>query len=103
MHAQSTTLFSLCRILSRSLFWINQYIAILTNNDGRWARYARKRTDLDVVDIVPGVVVVGNVEVVHIVIVVVVVVVVIVVVAVGIVHNIGSHRCSRPKKPRIKF
>ena len=77
--------------------------SILTNNDGRWARYARKRTDLDVVDIVPGVVVVGNVEVVHIVIVVVVVVVVIVVVAVGIVHNIGSHRCSRPKKPTIKF
>ena len=58
---------------------------------------------MDVVDIVPGIVVVGNVEVVHIVIVVVVVVVVIVVVAVGIVHNIGSHRCSRPKKLRVKF
>ena len=52
---------------------------------------------MDVVEVVPSIVVVRNIEVVHIVVVVIVVVVIIVVVAVGIVHNIGSHRCGRPK------
>ena len=69
---------------------------LLTNDNRRWPRNARKRTNLDVVDIVPRVVVVCDVEVVHIVVVVIVVVVIVVVVAVGIVHNICTYRCSSP-------
>ena len=69
---------------------------LLTNNHRRRPWNARKRANLDVVDIVPCVVVVCDVEVVHIVVVVIVVVVIVVVVAVGIVHNIGTHRCSSP-------
>ena len=75
------------------------FLSRLTNNHRRRSRDARKRANLDVVEVVPSVVVVRNVEIVHIVIVVIVVVIVIVVVTVGIVHNIGSHRCSRPKNP----
>ena len=55
---------------------------------------------MDVVDVVPSIVVVCNVEVVHIVVVVIVVVIIVVVVAVGIVHNIGTHRCSSPETNR---
>ena len=69
---------------------------LLTNNHRRRPWNARKRTNLDVVDIVPRIVVVCDVEVVHIVVVVIVVVIVVVVVAVSIVHNICTHRCSSP-------
>ena len=67
-------------------------IAGLTSyNDRRRAGDAWERADLDIVEVVPSIVVVCNVEIVHIVIVVIVVVIVIVVVAVSIVDNICSH------------
>ena len=53
-----------------------------------------KRANLNIVDIVARIVVIGNVDVVNIVIIIIVVVIVIIVVAVGIVDEVGSHRGS---------
>ena len=72
-----------------------QQVSLLSlHYDWRRLRETGKRTNLNVIDIVTRIVVVGNIDIVDIIIVVIVVVVIIVVVAVGIADEVGRHRGS---------